>query len=703
MRRVGLVLGLLLLLVVLAVGAVWVALQRVDWDRFKAPIADAAHDATGRRLDLDGDLDLEVGLVPTVHIADVRFANADWGSQPSMVTLDDLSIHFRLWPLLGGELVVRDVELTGLEVVLETRADGVGNWRFEAAPPAGDAAKEAEATDAPDPAAPASDGGTQEADPGPSESAAAPRPLAVLLRRATVRDARLVVRDLDSGDEQRFEISTLHASSEGRQQPLSLDLEARYGDAPVRLEGELQGLDELTEGGPLGLDLRVEAGGGRLAILGEVADPLEEARPDLDLRFSAPSLAPLGAVVASELPAIGPVALELQLEGHGDGYRAEALELTVGKSRIEGGVELELAGERPRIEALLSSPQLYLDDFQAGDGAPAARVRPAPGIQLASESAGEAPLFSRDPLPLDGLDGFDAMVHLEVDRLGIDSLRLDNFASGLSLENGLLEVRDLGAGLARGRLDAGARLDTRRSPAALSLTGRTRGVHVGDLSKALGREEVDDGPLDLDFDLRSRGGSLHEIAAGLAGRIELVLGHAVVRNEYAAIAQSDLKELVRGGVIDAASVECAWGDFSVEKGVATPEALVIDLSSIALFGKGWVDLGRERMKLEFDRQAQRLTASAALPPFVLEGPLSDPKAGVSTAALVARVVDLSVELLDGGENAMREPAAGCKQLFARYREQSRRDPSEVARRAADGLRDKEKREKALKKLKGLFD
>ena len=61
-------------------------------------------------------------------MTDVTFANASWGSQPEMIKIGKLQAQVRLLPLLFRDVELRQMGLTGVEVLLETDPSGRGNW-----------------------------------------------------------------------------------------------------------------------------------------------------------------------------------------------------------------------------------------------------------------------------------------------------------------------------------------------------------------------------------------------------------------------------------------------------------------------------------------------------------------------------------------------------------------------------------------------
>ena len=79
--------GLVVVLVGVVVSGAAI-LSSMDFDEYKGLIAEQAKSATGRDLQIAGDLNLEISLNPAIAVDGVTFANADWGSKPAMLTVE---------------------------------------------------------------------------------------------------------------------------------------------------------------------------------------------------------------------------------------------------------------------------------------------------------------------------------------------------------------------------------------------------------------------------------------------------------------------------------------------------------------------------------------------------------------------------------------------------------------------------------------
>ena len=112
------------------VAAAAVFVITADYSRIKALIETTVSDATGRKLTIAGDLSLSISLNPQLVTGDVTLANASWGSKPSMLKIGKLKAGVKILPLFVGDVEIYGIQFIDTDVLLETDANGQGNWHF---------------------------------------------------------------------------------------------------------------------------------------------------------------------------------------------------------------------------------------------------------------------------------------------------------------------------------------------------------------------------------------------------------------------------------------------------------------------------------------------------------------------------------------------------------------------------------------------
>src|SRR3972149_2269522 len=119
---------------------------------WRAPRAEAAAEALGRRVTLEGPVELSLGLRSAVKIGGIRIANPPGFSGAEFASLGDVGAEVDLIPALRGRLRIHSLEAKNVRVRLERAADGRFNWGVGALLGAADAEAEAAPESEPGPA-----------------------------------------------------------------------------------------------------------------------------------------------------------------------------------------------------------------------------------------------------------------------------------------------------------------------------------------------------------------------------------------------------------------------------------------------------------------------------------------------------------------------------------------------------------------------
>ncbi len=292
-------------LIVLAVGGVAVFLSTLDVNKYKPQIVEAAKNATGRELKLNGDIKLGLGFNPSFSVADVSFANASWGSRPEMVKVGRFEVQVALIPLLSQQVDVKKLVLLDADLLIETDRQGRGNWEFAPAQPAAAQGQQRPAQQQQAPAAQASGGSM---------------PLPVV-REVELRNLRFTYKDGKTNETNAANLEKVLLNADSASSPLKLDIAGGatapvVGDVKFALAGTVGSIERmLANSGPAWpVDLTAKLADVVTAtVKGGIVAPTQGKGLDLVLGVDVPDLVKLGALVKQEIPAIGPVKAELQL------------------------------------------------------------------------------------------------------------------------------------------------------------------------------------------------------------------------------------------------------------------------------------------------------------------------------------------------------------------------------------------------------
>ena len=311
-------------IVLSAVGALLVAavlyLAFGDLGRHKGRIEALVTGLLERPFAIDGAFELE--LLPSIALTAerVRLGNAPWGSQPQMAEVGGVSLRIGTWSLLSGPVDIRSLELKDVSVLLETNADGKGNWVFG------------------------------EADEKKAKPASGSAAVPAVIRSATVGNVRISYREGKQDKVALVETLSIGPGSDGL---LAISGKGSLHGFPATVSGELGPEDALFSGRNIRAALQATLGDLKADVKGSVGrlDPLDGA--DLVVKLANPDIGAMLKKLGLPIVATGSLAAEARLTDAGDLTRLD-LAAKVGDTtvKVEGTLRaLGLPGSDLRFQA----------------------------------------------------------------------------------------------------------------------------------------------------------------------------------------------------------------------------------------------------------------------------------------------------------------------------------------------------------------
>ena len=605
----------------------YAALSSLQFDDLTRLIQAEVKKATGRDLVVAGPADLQISLSPSVNLQDLSFANAAWGSRAEMVTVRQLEVEVDLLPLLTGNIVISRLVLVEPDILLETSADGLGNWEFGTADGSDDTAEAAGEADR--------RGGGAGALSDVNDFA--------------IRGGRLVVKGIAGEETTRLDLTEATGSVPTGGRSRNLTLAGNYNGSPFRVEGSFGSLRDILSGETSPLDLAIEAGGAKATVKGNAGDLTGAAAAELSVTAEGDSLAGLSGFTGNTLPDLGPYKLSSDVSLAGQSIDFSGLVIQFGNSDLAGAGSLDLAAKRPKVTAKLASKTLDLSDFLASDS-----VVPSEPSAPPEEAAGPGGrIFSREPLPLEALAAFDGALTLNAAELrATQRLHLNDVELTALLANGNLKIDPMQGRMAGGRLSGSAGLDAGAAPAALGIDLKGEGMDFGSLLQAADVSDQVGGELALDVALTGRGQSAHALAAGLDGHVQAVSEDGTIDNALLGFFSAGLSDITGPlfGTSDRANLNCIVGRFDIADGQAESRALVLDTGTFAIAGRGGIDLEAERVSLAFDTETSEPSLASLAVPFKVLGPMDDPSIVPDPIGAAANVLGTVGTVAETGGN-----------------------------------------------------
>ena len=297
------------ILIIALMVMVYVFVATYDYNKLKPQIARMVKDATGRELNLGGEVNLDFGFSPALVVTDVTFANASWGSQPEMIKIGKLQAQVRLLPLLFRDVELRQMGLTGVEVLLETDPSGRGNWDLMA----GDSS---------------------------DKRGRSFKPAQIDIDNIRIENLSLTLRDGKTGSVTRFTLISFAVNRQAAADLLALDLRAEYNGQPVMLSGKTGLIRDLLAHQRFPLKLSGTFSNAAVKIDGVIDDVLNLNGIDLKAQASGKNLAKLELIKNIRLPETS----AFDITGHLKGSKLSLTLRDVSGKLSGSGVDVAISG-----------------------------------------------------------------------------------------------------------------------------------------------------------------------------------------------------------------------------------------------------------------------------------------------------------------------------------------------------------------------
>ncbi len=575
-----------MLIAILALILLW------DWNWFKGPLERAVQARTGRALQI-GNLDVDLGRTTTVRGDDIRFANASWAKQPQMASADRVELDIRIWPLLRGSVQIPEIRLSHPEVLLQTAPSKgePGNWDF------------------------LGDGGGE-----PPQ-----------LKRLHITDGKL--HFLDEPGRTKVDV-TVHSGTPKQVDaapPVLIEGKGRWQGAAFTLKGGTESPLELSNSEhPFRIHLDARAGATHAIASGTLTNPFQFQVFDLQFQLSGQDLEDLYPLIGIAIPSSPPYRLDGRLKRDYQRWRYEKFSGRVGDSDLAGDVEIDVAGERPRLTANLLSKRLDFDDLAGFIGAPpktggdesANAEQKAEAARLAAKPT----LLPDKPYDLGKLRAMDADVRWMAQHINAPKLPMDDMDARLLLDDGLLRLEPLNFGVAGGDIRSTVRMDARRPQISTTLTASLRGVQLGQLFPDAKLAEQASGGIGGDIRLSGNGNSIAAMLGSSNGDIALGMGRGHIGNLLMELAGLDVAESLKFLFTGDKQIplRCAFGDFGVRNGLMQSRALAFDTTDTLVVGEGTINLKQEQLDLLLRPRPKDVSILALRSPLRIGGSFKDP-------------------------------------------------------------------------------
>ncbi len=585
------------------VAVIVLAILLFDWNMLRGPAARYVSQKTGRMFAINGDLDVKLSKTPMIEMRNVVLGNAPWGSQPRMAEIARLAFRVDLLELFRRRIVLPEIELNEPIILLETDAEGRGNWQFNQAQ---------------------------------GQSSAAP-----VIGELKIEKGRVGFRASHMQTAINLALGSEDARAGNAKSAIRFTGEGFLRNEPFSLDGRGESLLSLTRTGtPYRIDVRARAGTTQASFDGNFV-PFKLESIDGQLKLDGKDLSKLYPIVPVALPWTPPYSIGGHLLRKGEKWSLQKFSGKVGDSDLSGDFVLDRTAKRPMVSANLVSRRLNYKDLGGFVGAaPGEKSTPKTKEQQtqAEKQAATGRVLSSMPYNLERLRTGDADVRFRAERVVARGWPLDNLATHLKLNQGELKLVPLDFGIAGGHIVANLTLDARKKAIQTSGDASVRNLELKRIFPELKLSRGSAGKIGGRVKLATIGNSVAQMAASANGELALMMSGGQISTLALLLSNIDLANaatlLLRGD--QTAPVRCVVVSASVRGGVVVPNLFVADTAEVNIRGEGSIDLRNERYELQLVPDSKRMSLLALRGPIDIGGTFRTPQVGPAKGPLVAR-------------------------------------------------------------------
>jgi AsmA family protein len=603
----------------------------VDWNMFRPALARTITARTGRPASIDGDLKVHLwSWNPSAEINELRIENPSWADRRLMFGAKRITLSVSLGRLLRGQIVLPRVYLLEPEVNLERDSRGRASWEL----------------------------GTQEGAPKRETKP----PKLPTVRSLIIESGKLRVAD----QVRKLKFFGTLVAAEQMGQPNDSAFQLRSAGSlnakPFRVDATGGPLFALAPDKPYSFSAKVTASDINLEARVNVPKPFDLSTVDAAFTVAGNDLADVFYLTGLALPNSPRYRISGTVHVDKTLLTIDDLRGRLGASDIAGHVQIQTAGERPKLTGKLSSGTLNIADLVPSLGHPAAvgqslsssAMPPSPTGDPAtpsSEPASSSTEFDKSgaeagqqkgrllpdgELQLNRVRGMDADVTYEAESVAAPKVPMKHVSLHLTLDNGLLRLDPLAFVLDQGKFQGTVQINARTDEPASDINMRIDGVELGQFKSKTAKAAPLKGVMLGRVKLHGDGDSIRKFAASSTGNLSIVIPHGQINEVIAELMGIDV---VRGlGLAlsqkqPQADIRCGVIDFKDIHGSVNTTTVYVDTTNVLITGRGSVNLDSEALDLALQGDPKKLRVLRIRAPITIHGTLLHPAIGVKPAKL----------------------------------------------------------------------
>jgi len=639
----------------------------VDPNDYKPQISEQVEKATGRTLNLEGDIGLSVFPWIALELGPLSLSNAKNFEAEHFAKIDGAQIRIKLMPLLKKELEMDTIVLDGLILNLEKNKAGKTNWDD-----LGGKTKQK------------SNDNTQDSNAAePAVGLAALSIAGVQLTNAnilwsdkssaadyTIKNLNLKTDPIEPGQPTNVELG-FDMTSAAPQMAANVSLDAQL---MADMEQQLFTLSDLSfKTKATGNDLPLPEM--TLSLNGDISADLNKQTADLSqlliqiqdlavesdieatqilseqpqfsgqIAVTAFNLRQMAQQLAIELPVMADtntlelVQLNSPISGSSNNFSLDNLTLLLDQSKLTGQFSVNNFA-KPALKFKLALDKIDADRYMPLAESDTAKTVASP----ATAGAGAV-----SELPLDTLRDLNIAGSLNIGQLKFSGTQSSDIKININAKDGIIKLHPLSANLYQGQYQGNVNLDAQGKSLKLGINENLSNIQAGPLLKDLSGDDKISGLVNAKVKLAGQGKSVEQIKQSLSGNGDFSFTDGSLKGINIADSIRKAKAILKGEPVPkSASViktdfSSFKGSFTANNGIVNNPDLLLMSPLLRVNGAGTADINKEAINyglevgvvgsVEGQEGKDLAELKGLIVPVKITGSFSDPKPTVDLATL----------------------------------------------------------------------
>jgi uncharacterized protein involved in outer membrane biogenesis len=404
---------------------------------------------------------------------------------------------------------------------------------------------------------------------------------------------------------------------------LELSASARLQDTPVQISLQAAPLAELLrrpEGPWQDLALEIRGGDIHLQASGRVDRPFEARGFDIRYALQGAEIETLLPIFNFVLSLEGAYSLTGHFADQPDRTVFDQLKISAGQSDISGNISVYPGEQRPRLIANFFSEQIYLRE-----------LLPLREPKVANET--NRRVIPDYNLPVERMREIDGELNFSGERLRTAAGDLGDIHFTATLQDGIFRIEPFRVrGWAGALIESDATINASQDPPRIDWQWVARQLNYGVLLQQARFPRTVEGTLDITLRLSGKGRTRHEFLGDVDGQFVIVGRQGRLGSRWLDLWGSDLvttmlsREWRRGDVTD---LNCMAARVTIEDGLASIDAMLVDTRRITIGAAGTLNLENETLNLVISPRPKRTSLVSLTNPVHVTGTMAAPRVAVT--------------------------------------------------------------------------